>query len=1158
MSSWFLLFGAPLCAQESRGLIQGRVLDSSGAVVPEVSVKAMHTATATAITAASNELGNYQLPYLLPGIYQLVAEKSGFKKFVQQGIEVRVNDRLVIDISLELGNVTETVQVTATGPLLETASASIGQVIDHRRLAELPLSGGNALTLTRLTPGVINFASPNHPSLGPAVEVVSNVAINGTRDHNSEYTVDGVPAMWGANAAIAPPAEMVEEFKVQTATFDASLGHSPGGAINITLRSGTNALHGTLFHFHNNHVLQGLELFQRQFLYDPSTGSVTDAKRKMVQPTHVINRYGGTVGGPVFLPKLYDGRHRTFWIYGYEGFIRPSIERGNLFYTVPTARQRQGDFSELLAIRRDDQIYDPATIAVAPANRFSRQPFPNNVIPAGRLHPMARKLLEYWPASNTAGAADGRNNYFNPPRSRNEYGSHNARLDHHFGPNYRVFARFNQMRQLFRSAQNFPNISTGQDRIRESYNFALDQVYVFGPQLLTNLRYGVSRFVQTFEPHGKGFDLVPLGFSPALVRQIDPAGMTFPQIAVDQYALLGNSYASGGYTNYHTIANDWTRIRGNHSIRFGAEFRLYRETAADHTAETPRIEFGANWTRGPLDNSPPAPIGPGLASFLLGIPTGGRIAVNSSSAEQSTFTSLYAQDDWRISRRLTLNLGLRYEFEGAPTERYNRTVAGFDFSAASPIEAQARANYARRPIPQLPADQFRVRGGLTFAGVGGVPRALWRSDRNNFSPRIGLAYQLNEKTVVRGGYGIFFVPAGVDRSSVNQSGFNQSTDIVASNDNGLSFRADIANPLPDGFLRPLGAAGGLVTDLGRSVRFFQPDRVSGYMQRWLLGAQREFPHRVLLDVSYVGNRGTKLDGARELNPVPASFLSASPFRDQAVIDRNTAQVPNPFFPLLPGTGLSGTTVPMVQLVRPFSHFTGVSTSLPIGYSWYHSLQVRAEKRFSEGYTVQANYSWSKFMEATSFRNESDARLDELISDQDRPHRFTVSGIYELPFGGGQRFLGTARGALNHLVGGWQAQAVYQAQSGAPIGFGNVLFIGDIKKITIPVGQRTLDRWFNTDGFERDSRLQLAQNSRTFPRRLNNVRQMGYNIWDMSLLKNFRLKEGVRLQFRVEFLNATNHSHLNPPNTSPTSSLFGKVTSVNSVPRQVYLALKLLY
>jgi hypothetical protein len=594
----------------------------------------------------------------------------------------------------------------------------------------------------------------------------------------------------------------------------------------------------------------------------------------------------------------------------------------------------------------------------------------------------------------------------------------------------------------------------------------------------------------------------------------------------------------------------------------GGEFRLMRENGNNFGNVAPRLEFASNWTRGPLDNSTAAPIGQGLASFLLGVTSGGTININATRAEQSSFTSFYIHDDWRVTRRLTMNVGLRYEYEAPTTERFNRSIRGFDFQTPSPISEQALANYKKAPIPEVSVSDFRALGGLLFAGAGSQPRGLWSPDRNNFAPRIGLAYQLSTKTVVRAGYGVFYDVVGVDQQDVNQGGFNQPTNIVPSLDNGLTFRATLTNPFPDGLQPPAGAAGGARTFLGRTVSYFHERPLNPYMQRWSFSAQRELPGRVVVETSYVGNRGLKLSANRELNPIPARYLSTSAARDQATIDFLSAQVPNPFFgiPEFAGTSLAAQRIGRQQLLRPYPHFTSITANVPIGYSSYHSLQLAAEKRFSKGVTFQLAWTWSKFMEATGFLNDSDLALENVVSSQDYPHRFVLSGIYELPFGRGKKLFGSSRGWMELLIGGWQLQGWFEGQSGDALGFGNAIFNGDLHDIPLPLSQRSAERWFNTGaGFETDPRKQLANNIRTFSTRFTGVRADGINNVDLSLFKNFKISERFKSQFRMESFNVLNHVQFDNPGTTPTSSAFGTITAEKGHgQRQLTFAVKLIF
>lgn len=1139
-----LLSSLAFC-QNPYGRITGRVTDAAGAVAPGASVRVSQLDTNVVAATVTNSEGNYEIPNLNPGRYRLTVELAGFKRYERGPFELRVGDVLAIDVALELGAISESVTVTAEAPLLESASASLGQVIDNRRILDLPLPGASPMYLTQLTPGIVSTNPPTHGWLPHAVDAVSNIATAGTRTRSSEFTLDGIPNVSrDGQLSFSPPPEMIQEFRVQTAAFDASVGHFTGSHVNMVLKGGTNDFHGDLLFAHVSRPLITKPFFTNRFIYDTSTGPVTKEKIDQAWPPVKTNRYRATVSGPLRIPKLYDGRNRTFWTYGADVLDRIRPEQA--FYTVPTARQRQGDFSELLALGGQYQIYDPATIAPAPAGRFSRQPFPGNLIPPARLDAMGKRLVSYYPLPNAAGTADGRQNYSDPKPRRIDYHSQTARLDQVFSESHRLYGSLSWAYLLETWDQAFHNDSKGMARNRQHRGFALDDVLTLRPDLVVNLRYGLTRFILYDRPLSLGFDLAALGFPASLTKLLDRRVTAFPEIVPDGYATLGYTSGFRNATTYHTFSGTTTHMRGNHSLRWGGEFRVLRENNYDWGSVAPHIEFGTLWTRGPLDNSPAAPIGQGLAGFLLGLPTTGYADRNASYAEQSRYAALFLHDDFKLSRTVTLNAGLRWEVELPLTERYNRTNRGFDFFTPNPIQAAAQAAYARSPIPQLPVQEFRTLGGLRFAGVEGQPRGLFNTDWNNFSPRMGLAWRPGSGFVVRAGYGVFFTQVGSDRSDVYQQGFNQRTALTPSLDNGLSFRATLANPFPDGLLEPQGAAAGLKTYLGRAPSFFQPSRRPGYMQRWSFNFQREFPQRVLLEVGYVGNRGTGLGLSTQYNPIPAAYLSRSPVRDQPTIDLLSRAVSNPFYsmPEFEGSNLVARTVQLSQLLRPYPHFTGVSSTESAGFSWYHSLQARVEKRLTHGYTVTLAYTWSKFMEAIEYLNPTDLHPHHVISPQDRPHHLVVSAIWEAPLGPGKRWLGAARGWRARLLEGWTVQGIYQGQSGPPIGFGNILFYGHIHQIVLPRAERRVERWFNTEaGFERDVRRQLASNIRTFPLRLTGLRADGYNNWDLSLLKTIRLTERLRFQLRAEAQDAFNHAMFAAPNTSPTSTLFGQVSSI---------------
>ncbi len=624
-----------LSAQDARGRIAGRVLDPSGVAVPRATVDATESTTGVKIAVTSNEGGSYELPYLIPGTYSIAVTSPGFKTYSRTGIEVRVGDRLTLDVALTLGQVNESVTVTQQVSLVDASSANLGQVTDTRRLTDLPLPAGNTLTVAEFAPGVTYLGQPNHPSLGiGAVEIVSNMSVNGTRSGNTEYTIDGTPSMTGSMPSYSPPTEMVAEVKVQTAMYDAGTGRVPGGNVNIVLRTGGNQLHGAIQWFHTNQHLEALTLFGRQFLYNPATGPLTDAKRQSINPLNILNRYGLTLTGPVVLPKLYDGHNRTFWAFGFEGLSRPVVTLGSAV-TVPTALERKGDFSNLLAVGANYQIYDPSTIAPATTGRFSRQPFAGNVIPASRLNPLALGLLKYWPDSNLPGNIDGVNNFVPETSQANRQKNLVGKVDHNFSDRHRAFTRYNYGSQDYIANPIVGTLTNVPDRWRHSHGAVIDDVYVISPSLITNARIGFTRYNQSNTPELAGFDLTSLGFSSSLSNAIDPRARQFPTLNVAGYQSLGGAANNNAVTNYYTASNDVTWTKGPAIFRFGAEYRLFRSNNYALGGQNPTFAFNSTYTNGPLDNAAASPIGQGLASLLLGIPSGGSISYADSYADQS-------------------------------------------------------------------------------------------------------------------------------------------------------------------------------------------------------------------------------------------------------------------------------------------------------------------------------------------------------------------------------------------------------------------------------------------------------------------------------------------------------------------------------------------
>ncbi len=1155
------LFLSPVFAQETRGSLIGRVTDQSGAAMPNALLDLVHMQTGVAAKTQTNEEGLYQALYLLPGLYRVTAQSTGFKTLVRDRIEIRINDRLELNLTMEVGASAERIEVVGETPLLETATASLGQVVDHRRIAELPLLHGNPMAVLELTPGIAQARTSDLGLWGGRVfdnGWTTSFQIDGAGSNSHEVTLDGVAnttSLGGAGGtlrtvAYTPPADMVEEFKVQTASFDASVGYTQGSLINISVRPGGHDLHGTAYYFKI-----APELNANQFFSNLAGQPKVDFG---------YNRWGGTGTGPLWIPKLYKGRERTFWSYGYEG--HHDSPPWPITYTVPTPKELNGDFSDLLKVGSEYQIYDPATARLLPNGRVQRDPFAGNVIPSNRTSSFTKALAKYWGAPRVAGAADGTNNFPDPSQpDPNLYYSHSARVDHNVSNSNRLYGRLGVSKNIEKNYRDaWKNEASGNSLLRYNRGITLDDVHTFNPHLVLDVRYGYTRFREDGQPKSVGFNPTQVGFSQSLVSQIDPQAFVFPCFVYSDFSSLGCQNASRNATDIHDLTGRIDLMRGAHNLKFGADYRVYRQNRYSFGQAVPRLDFGNDFTKGPLDNSTSAPLGQGLASFLLGIPTAGSIARNPSYADQNIATALFLQDDWKLTRSLTLTVGLRYEYEGPMTERFDRAINQYDFSTSSPIEAQAKANYAKNPMPDLAPDRFHAIGGLLFAGAGGNPREIYVTPKKNFMPRIGIAWNVMPKTVLRAGYGIFFGYLGVQLRNVQQPGYSVTTNVIPSTDNGLTFRVkDLSNPFIDGILDPPGAKDGLATFLGRGITAFDKYPLPPHNHRWQVSVQRELPGRILLDVGYVGNKGLHLEaggtGGRNIDGVPNNYLSRSPLRDQPWIDYMTERFPNPFYPLLPGTGLASTTLQRSSLLIPYPQFTSLNTFSRQGFSWYHSLQIKVDRRFSQGLTFQSSYTFSKFREATTYLNAMDPYPERVISGQDFPHRFSASAIYELPFGSSKRFLGSAKGVGGKIIGGWQAQGTYTGQSGQALGFGNAIFLGNIKDVPRPVSQRTVDRWFNVDaGFERRSSRALSFNYRTLNTRFAGVRGDGINQFNLSLIKNTKVTESKTVQFRAEAINAMNHPQFTNPNTSPTSAAFGTVSDEKSTGRAIQLGLKFLW
>jgi len=1164
-----LLTAALGWSQENRGTINGRITDPSGAVIAGAEVVVTNIARETKTALTTNEAGIYEAAYQIPGLYRIEASAKGFKKLIRDSIELRIGDKLAVDFALEIGASEQAVTVTGETPLLNTQNASTGTVVDSARVADLPVEYGNPFVLLAAAGGV-SFQGDSRLNRPFEPTHIANYAMAGTRGDMSEITVDGAPTSATANsnqiiASYVPPTDIVDEVKVQTSTFDASFGQTAAGVTNFSLKSGTNSLHGTAAYY-----------FQRPSYWANDFFNNAQSKPK---PDFSYNRWGGSIGGPVYIPKLYNGRNRTFFMWGYEGWRDSRPRHDESTYTVPTPAMKTGDFSALLKAGSTYQIYNPFSRTGPVNGRYTEQPFANNVIPTSLINSVAKNILKFYPDPVTpdTAKADGTLNMVDSSVTEDsKYYNHSWKVDHNISDKQRMFVRFSLYRRDSTYNNYFKNLATGVVFQFLAKNAVFDHVYMLSPTLVLNTRYSYNRFIRNSDNNAdaKGFDLTSLGFPASYASQTPEEYKRFPVISMTGYITPASATGENRPVNTHAAAATLTKTHGTHSIRTGMEFRAYQETDRFFSAnQTGQFNFDSTWTRGPLDNSATSPgsIGQSVAALLLGLPSASSLVARPANyAEQSNSWGFFVQDDWKISPRVTLNLGVRYEFEQPLHERYNRSVVDFDFNYVQPFSAAAQAIYAKAPLAELSASQFKATGGLTFAGLDGMSTNFYNTPKTNIMPRLGLAWQLNNSTVLRTGFGMFYGFLGERRGDVIQSGFSQNTNIVPTKDN-INFIATLSNPFPNGIQLPVGAAAGKQTFLGQNVSFFNQNPKVPRVYRWSLSLQRAFKGGLSIEADYQGNKTLRLEPPAtgnpptiNLNALSNQYLSKSPIRDNTTNNYLTGSVTNPFYGLGPAGNtqaiFTNTTIARSGLLTPYPEFGNVSTSVNTGYSWYHGAVLLVEKRFAKGFSLVGNYTFSKFMQANELLNPADPLPLRVISDQDSPHRFSINGVAELPFGRGKALFGNTGPVMSRILSGWKVSGNFSYQVGAPLAWGNMLYYGDPANIILPAGERTVDRWFNTNGFEKVSGNQLVNNVRTWPLRFSQIRGRNTNNVDFSVIKSTRIREGKEIQFRTDALNAFNHPGFPSPQMTATSATFGQITASNQAgfPRRLQMALKFVF
>jgi len=1128
-------------AQTVAGSISGLVTDSSGAVIPGAAVEVTDIDRSVSFQTTSNEAGFYLVTPLPPGRYKITAQSEGFRRFVLEPFPIATQQKAGLDISLEVGQVSESVTVTGAAQLVETTNSTLSGVVENRRIVDLPLNGRNVYSLAALTPGV--FA--RRPATGINTEGFHSIGIftvNGGRDSSNAIMMDGVPVTMNSNTnnmnanSALPTIEGVEEFRIQTNSYSAEYGRSGGGVLTIATKSGTNELHGSVFNFLRNNKMDANNFFANR------SGQELGTFQR--------NEFGFSIGGPII-------KNKTFYFNAYEGRRQRQQTLRNM--TLPTDLQKAGDFSQTLATNGQLRIIHNPFSATPDPNRpgeFIRTPFANNTIPTSLMDPVAVATQSYYgPGPNNPGDPfTGRNNFVFAGGQPNDSNRNTFKVDHQINANQRIFLRHT----LYDVVSEAPELWEGPGcpdggcytNNEAMNNAAFEYSNTLSPTSLLSLRYGFARSILDRGSWYQGFRPSELGLPAGVEQGADL--LVFPQFGIEEVTSPGlqHHWNFRSANMSHTLNATFSKVIGSHSLKVGGEWRV---NLINHMQASWQMHFNFNrgMTAGPDPRRVAANSGFGYASFLLGTGSGGQVVNGLRPAISSKSFGGYIQDDWKFSRKLTINLGLRWDAETGLTERYNR-FAVFDPDVRSPLSDPSGLD---------------LRGGWRFPGVD-LPtgRNLRNPEWDNIAPRVGIAYEITPGTVVRVGYGVFYAMAPWGANYYGTSPFVASTPWLNSLD-GANPNDLLRNPFPDGVVQPEGASGGLLAGNGLGVGGPVPSTMTNtYNQQWNFTVARQFGQKLAAEVSYAGNKGNNLPirNGWQMNQLHPTQISP----DAGLLEL----VDNPLHGLVPVGALSRPQVQRGQLMRPFPQYPGVSFAAPgWGNSNYHALQAKMTKRFDSGDTIVVAYTWSKLIsdggdnawDSALWRDYYCRSCDKSLSPYDQPQRLVTSFTYALPFGRGKRFGSGWNRAMDAVLGNWQTNGILTFNSGLVQQFAvpsntSFSFGGgqrpDSTGVDPRLDQPHIDRWFDTDQFLIPQPYTFGNVARVHP----TVRTDGIQQLDFSVFKDIPVNERVKVQFRAEWFNFTNTPIFNNPAATVGAGSFGRVTSQANSPRQTQLALKILF
>ena len=1144
-----LTFG--LNAQTFQGGVRGIVSDPGGAAIPNAKVTLIDEATSESRATLSNSIGEYTFTAVNPAIYTVRAEAPAFKKFEAAHVEVTTAGFPTVDIKLVVGDVTQTINVSEEAALIETSNASTGQVIDKQKLDDLPNMGRNPFYETvKVSQEVTPAGDPKFNRMEDQ-SGSSQISINGGPVTGNNYTLDGIAITNSANqAVIVPTIEATSEVKVQISTYDAEVGRTGGGTFNMYLRSGTNQLHmaGFGYEWYNPLIANN---------YFANAAGIAEVPQ-------MWKNYGASVGGPVVIPKIYNGKNRTFFWFAGEAYRQNQTSSSTT--ALPTPLEVSGNFSQSKYTNGTQQtIYNPLSTVFNANGSYTRQAFPGNIIPASMISPIGAKLASYFPQPTSPVSYYGQNDFAVTIPQYDRADQVDLKLDQQITNWWRAsvsYLHYGSREPSYATWINTPDAIAGPSQTilyRKVDATQANTTITASPTTVVSLRWGFNRYPNVNIADSHGFNLTTLGFSPSLINsfQLSPSQDYFPAITMGDLSSFGGAGPNGTVYYSSSFSGTVSKFMGRHNMKFGGDYR------AIHVAGQPSPSNGAYSFSSAFTNAENASgsailgTGASLASLLLGYPSAGSAVTTDSLSDVVHYYAVFAQDDFRLNSRVTLNFGLRYEYETGVSSPNNGLNPGFCTTCVNPLQQQVSS------IPVL--------GVLEYAGQNGFSKTAGRTNSDKFGPRVGFAWTVTPKTVIRGGYGLFWAPFSFGLQSA--FGYTATTSYVASLD-GATPANSLTNPFPTGILQPSGSSLGELAGIGgQNITAPSNSAHSTRVHQYSFDVQRELPAGIVVQGGFAGSISHNL-----IQGTPSININQLPDQYFSLGSKLASKVPNPFYGTPGGViNLSAATTPQYQLLLPYPEFGTVTiSSTDEGHALYYSLYTKAQKRLGHGLNLLSTITWSRNENDSNSSSNTYAPSGSGVQDYynrsaewglsivNTPWRWTSAINYQLPFGKGRQFLGNNR-FLDYAVGGWSMNLQITMQTGFPIAVsqsnlnsaegtgGQRPNATGISPVTSGSLESRLGDYINPAAFTQAPAYTFGNVSRTIPMRGPGQAQM-----DFSMNKTFDLYERVKAQFRFEVFNLTNTPLFDNLNTTFGSATFGQITNQANYPRIVQLGLRFTY